>query len=92
MRLDRVGVSDGVLKGGSERGWKRAPGGRSCILSELIQQRLACMEFDVRYMQLRSLWGGVRIFGRGVRKKGGSDEPPLVTGLQDMLNNGVNDR
>ena len=34
MRLDRVGVSDGVLKGGSERGWKRAPGGRSCILSE----------------------------------------------------------
>ena len=24
-RLDRVGGSDGVLKGGSERGWKRAP-------------------------------------------------------------------
>ena len=22
------------------------------------------------------VWGGVRIFGRGVRKKGGSDEPP----------------
>ena len=27
-------------------------------------------------MQLGSLWVGVRIFGRGVRKKGGSDEPP----------------
>ena len=29
-------------------------------------------------------WGGVRIFGTGVREKGGSDEPPeppLVTGL-----------
>ena len=29
-------------------------------------------------------WGGVRIFWRGVREKGGSDEPtepPLVTGL-----------
>ena len=27
-------------------------------------------------MQLGSWGGGVRIFGRGVRKKGGSDEPP----------------
>ena len=25
--------------------------------------------------------GGVRIFWRGVREKGGSSEPPLVTGL-----------
>ena len=25
--------------------------------------------------------GGVRNFWRGVREKGGSDEPPLVTGL-----------
>ena len=34
------------------------------------------LEFDVR-MQLGGLCvGGVRIFGRGVRKKGGSDEPP----------------
>ena len=36
-------------------------------------------------MELESLsGGGVRIFGRGVREKGGSDEPPeppLVTGL-----------
>ena len=35
-------------------------------------------------MELESLRGGVRIFGRGVREKGGSDEPlepPLVTGL-----------
>ena len=28
-----MGGSDGVLKGGSERGWKRAPIGRSCVLS-----------------------------------------------------------
>ena len=34
-------------------------------------------------MQLgSSLRGGVRIFGKGVRKKGGSDEPLLVTGLR----------
>ena len=31
---------------------------------------------SVSDIQLGSLWGGVRIFGRGVRKKGGSDEPP----------------
>ena len=38
-------------------------------------------------MHLGSLWGGVRIFGRGVRKKGVSDEspdPPLVTGLSSV--------
>ena len=28
-----MGGSDGVLKWGSERGWKRAPIGRSCVLS-----------------------------------------------------------
>ena len=27
-------------------------------------------------MELESLRGGGRIFGRGVREKGGSDEPP----------------
>ena len=32
-------------------------------------------------MEVDILRGGVRIFGRGVREKGGSDEPPLVTGL-----------
>ena len=31
---------------------------------------------SMSHMQLGRLWGGVRIFGRGVRKKGGSDEPP----------------
>ena len=30
---------------------------------------------SMSHMQLGRLWG-VRIFGRGVRKKGGSDEPP----------------
>ena len=40
------------------------------------------LEMDMSEILLESLrWGGVRIFWRGVCEKGGSDEPPLVTGL-----------
>ena len=55
--------------------------------SEELHQKRACLESDARYGvgKFERGGGGVRIFGRGVREKGGSDEPPeppLVTGLQ----------
>ena len=84
-RLDRVGCSDGILKGGEERGWKRAPRGRSCMLSRSRYSgdgHAWNSMSDIRVdMQLGSLWGGGSYFWKGVHKKGGSDEPPLVTGL-----------
>ena len=50
--------------------------------SEELHQKRACLESDARYgVGKFERGGGVRIFGRGVREKGGSDEPPLVTGL-----------
>ena len=81
-----MGGSGGALKGGSERGRKRAPRGPSCKLSRIRYRGdgHAWNWNSMSDMQFGSLWG-VRIFGRGVRKKGGSDEPPepppLVTGL-----------
>ena len=46
------------------------------------------MEYDVRgdAVETFEVGGGVRIFWRGVREKGGSSEPPeppLVTGLSN---------
>ena len=56
-----------------------------CAQSEELHQKRACLESDARYgVGKFERGGGVRIFGRGVREKGGSDEPPeppLVTGL-----------
>ena len=56
-----------------------------CAQSEELHQKRACLESDARYgVGKFKRGGGVRIFGRGVREKGGSDEPPeppLVTGL-----------
>ena len=48
-----------------------------CAQSEELHQKRACLESDARY----GVGKFERIFGRGVREKGGSDEPPLVTGL-----------
>ena len=62
---------------------EEAPRGRSCMLSRSRYSGDGHAWNSMSHMQLGSLWG-VRIFGRGVRKKGGSDEPPeppLVTGL-----------
>ena len=39
----------------------------------------AYLQFDVRYTRWE-VYGGVRIFGRGVRKKGGSANPPNPPG------------
>ena len=63
------------IEGGSERGWKRSPIGRSFMLSRSRYSGDGYAWNSMSDMQLGSLWGG-RIFGRGVRKKGGSDEPP----------------
>ena len=70
-----------------------------CAQSEELHQKRACLESDARHGVgkfergggLSGIGkferGGVRIFGRGVREKGGSDEPPeppLVTGLENI--------
>ena len=49
-----------------------------CAQSEELHQKRACLESDARYGvgKFERGGGGVRIFGRGVREKGGSDEPP----------------
>ena len=47
--------------------------GRSCMLS---RSRYSGDGHAWNLMSDMFVWGGVRIFGRGVRKKGGSDEPP----------------
>ena len=61
---------------------EEGPRGRSCMLYQSRHSSDGHAWNSMSDMQLGSLWGeGVRIFGRGVRKKGGSDEPPLVTGL-----------
>ena len=57
-----------------------------CAQSEELHQKRACLESDARY-GVGKFERGVRIFGRGVREKGGSDEPPeppLVTGLRTV--------
>ena len=36
-----------------------------------MQRRWTCLEFDVRYAVGKFVGGGGRIFGRGVRQKGG---------------------
>ena len=62
-----------------------------CAQSEELHQKRACLESDARYgVGKFERGGGVRIFGRGVREKGGSDqppEPPLVTGLHTYESN-----
>ena len=76
---------------------RRGPRGRFCVLNRRNYTRNGHVWNPMPDMELESLsGGGVRIFGRGVREKGGSDEPPeppLVTGLSfdsrysDRLNN-----
>ena len=54
-----------------------------CAQSEELHQKRACLESDARYGVGKFERGG-SYFGRGVREKGGLDEPPeppLVTGL-----------
>ena len=81
-----MGGSDGVLKGGSERGWKRAPRGQSCMLSRSRYSGDGHAWNSMSDMQVGSLCGGgVRIFGRGVCKKGGSDEPPWLRACAILL-------
>ena len=58
-----------------------------CAQSEELHQKRACLESDARYGVGKFERGGC-IFGRGVREKGGSDEPPeppLVTGLKQPI-------
>ena len=78
-RLDRVGCSDGILKGGEERGWKRAPRGRSCMLSRSRYSgdgHAWNSMSDIRVdMQLGSLWGGF-VFLEGGSQKGGFGRTP----------------
>ena len=53
------------------------PGGRFCVLNRRNYTRNGHVWNTMPDMELESLsGGGVRIFGRGVREKGGSDEPP----------------
>ena len=77
--MDRVGGSGGVLKG-----VRREIGrGRSCMLSRGRYSGDGHAWNSMSDMQMGGLWGG-SYFWKGVRKKGGSDEPPeppLVTGL-----------
>ena len=75
VRLYRVGGSDGVLKGGSERRWNRAPRGQSCRRSRSRYSGDGHAWNSMSDMQFGNLWGG-SYFWKGVRKKGGSDEPP----------------
>ena len=81
-RFAAVGGSDGVLTGFGE--WlEEDPGGRFCMLNRRNYTRNGHDWNPMPDMELDSL-RGVRIFGRGVHKKGGSDEPhetppPLVT-------------
>ena len=83
-RFAAVDGSDGVLRGFGE--WlEEDPRGRFCVLNRRNYTRNGHVWNPMPDMELESLsGGGVRIFGRGVREKGGSDEPPeppLVTGL-----------
>ena len=89
-RLDRVGGSDGVLKGGSERGWKRTPRRRLGMLSRSRYIGYGHAWNSMSDMQLGSLCvcvggGGFVFLEGGFAKLGGSDEPPetplLVAGL-----------
>ena len=85
-RLGRVGGSDGVLKGGSERGWKRAPRGQSCMLSRSRYSGDGHAWNSMSDMQVGSLCvGGGFVFWKGGSQKGGFGRtrrtPPLVTGL-----------
>ena len=62
------------------------PRGRFCVLNRRNYTRNGHVWNPMPDMELESLsgGGGVHIFGRGVREKGGSDEPPeppLVTGM-----------
>ena len=77
-RLDRVGGSDGVFKfkWGYETGWERAPRGRSSMLSRSRYSGDGHASNSMSDMQLGSLWGGGRIFGRGFAKRGVRTNPP----------------
>ena len=52
------------------------PIGRFCMLNRRNYTRNGHDWNPMPQMELESLRGGVRIFGRGAREKGDSDEPP----------------
>ena len=83
-RLDRVGCSDGVFKGGFGERLEEGPTiGRSCMLSESRYSGEGHAWNSMSDMQLGSLWGGW-YFWKGGSQKGGfgrTPEPSLVTGL-----------
>ena len=74
-RFAAVGGSDGVLRGFGE--WlEEDPRGRLCMLNRRNYTRNGHNWHPMPDMEFESLRGGGSYFGRGVRKKGGSDEPP----------------
>ena len=78
-RFAAVGGSDGVLRGFGE--WLEEDlRGRFCMLNRRNYTRNRHDWNPMPDMEFESL-RGVRIFGRGFAKKGGSDEPPLPTPL-----------
>ena len=72
-RFAAVGGSDGVFRGFKEL-LEEDPRGRFCMLNRRNYTRNEHDSNPMPDMELESL-RGVRIFGRGVREKGGSDEP-----------------
>ena len=76
-RFAAVGGSDGVLRGFGE--WlEEDPIGRFCMLNRRNCTRNGHDWNPKPHMELESSSGEGRIFGRGVREKGGSDEPPWL--------------
>ena len=72
-----MGGSDGVLKGGSERGWKRAPRGESCMLSRSRYSGDGHAWNSMSDMQVGSLCGGGFVFLEGgFAKRGVRTNPP----------------
>ena len=72
-RLDRVGGSDGALKGGSERDWKRTPRRRLGMLSRSRYSGDGHAWNSMSDMQLGSLWGG---FAKGGGVRTNPPNPP----------------
>ena len=53
--------------------------------SEKIHWRWTCLEYDARYgVRKFEEAGGFVIFWKGVREKGGSDEPPNPPGYEPV--------
>ena len=73
-RFAAVGGSEGVFRGFGEL-LEEDQRGRLCMLNRRNYTRNGDDWNPMSDMELESL-RGVRIFGRGVREKGGSDEPP----------------